>query len=1065
MRRLLLLSTCCLSLAASAAIITERNDLNIYPPDYATFVGSASHPGIDSCWIPYGTYTDGSGSTEYLRVTSNLVGVVCSAFDGCIERQYYWFQPGDRYLLYPTTNTAYYSRIENVDEFLEPFLLTNNTTRILDLLNTMDRRRYCLRQGPVFYATQYGEYPMLEQYLAREETGDDWDGTHYQCHAGTAAKYGGRKLDALVAQGASIEPPIPSGWTSDLPFKAADSNLWATVWPTYSAVTNDIHFYPAYTNTTQYYNRSWPDWIELTSNEIWGYDIYSSRWWDDYIPGRGYDLEEAVKRMPLPYTMEDVLSADTGWKYEVPPVETGSYWTVSGPLGNFRLSEYYPQYQTWDNWSSPYPTNYYVEITHSENFYGFYIYDIATSELAYQDSASGDDDTDVLYFGGYHAQRTRLFANQDDYIHWTNGTTRLDWKRLGIICQLERQMEQTYEPIYYTDRLPLWRMGTRHELGYQSAPVEITFPAAQYSGQEMGPVAGLFNNASWSLNNDSYHSSTNISEWSTPTCRTPIPAISEGAQFDNAGQPIYLGEENATNLLAFLVSELERYTTNRLVHVGFYGSWGAASGRMALEYQASYSEGVEMVTMPSNTVEVSASDGFSESSWRESPIAQSDWHFGGSGTNFTFRPDSPYSGSATLEYRKSDLTSHLDLDYNKNAGFDFGSDGSVTMPTVTFTAVGGGPVTNWLWRMDGIETFDESMCIRTVTSEGVTWHFNATGADIFYTYGGSYRFVTGTMLDAGSYYVNYESLGEIPSSWTSPSLAATWHPDTCEVASIVTDYGELNPFSVRIGYDSTNDSRVALASITKEAHPTFTWASEDTRTATINMFESSYSALDRDKVHELRRSELELLLCARGASYANDTAPSTINMGNNSFNWQSISNHGWRDFRYLQGTTVQTLQSANNARYNMLANLSAACKTKCADLGGMPIGAIANVGRLTQNERNSFMADLRSATVSGTFIIKGSDADDPEQGEYNGMWIGAEYIDGEWEITALGRVTPPPPPAPVYPYLIGSCGWECFIDYTPSNRTNSYYDVRVDGFQAPMVKTLWKFKNLRDPNL
>ena len=38
-------------------------------------------------------------------------------------------------------------------------------------------------------------------------------------------------------------------------------------------------------------------------------------------------------------------------------------------------------------------------------------------------------------------------------------------------------------------------------------------------------------------------------------------------------------------------------------------------------------------------------------------------------------------------------------------------------------------------------------------------------------------------------------------------------------------------------------------------------------------------------------------------------------------------------------------------------------------------------------------------------------------------------------------------------------------DITADPATNVYEAVSVDGHQDQMIKTLWKFKNLRDPNL
>ena len=62
-----------------AAIITERNGT------FADIPSNAAE-SVSSPYIPYGTYTDGSGSTEYLRVGTNLVGAVASAIDGLWER-------------------------------------------------------------------------------------------------------------------------------------------------------------------------------------------------------------------------------------------------------------------------------------------------------------------------------------------------------------------------------------------------------------------------------------------------------------------------------------------------------------------------------------------------------------------------------------------------------------------------------------------------------------------------------------------------------------------------------------------------------------------------------------------------------------------------------------------------------------------------------------------------------------------------------------------------------------------------------------------------------------------
>ena len=108
------------ALPLHAAIITERNDVFSSFPESAIFRGTSAAPGIESQWIPYGTYTGGSGGTEYLRVTSNLVGVVASVFDG------YW----ERYNIGVNSST-------NIRDYAYGELWTNDTRRVLDYINAI----------------------------------------------------------------------------------------------------------------------------------------------------------------------------------------------------------------------------------------------------------------------------------------------------------------------------------------------------------------------------------------------------------------------------------------------------------------------------------------------------------------------------------------------------------------------------------------------------------------------------------------------------------------------------------------------------------------------------------------------------------------------------------------------------------------------------------------------------------------------------------------------------------------------------------------------------------------
>lgn len=547
-----------------AAIITERNDLWTYPPNYAVFEGDALDPGIAPQWIPYGTFTQGIGSNEYLRVTSNLTGVVASSFDGYYERSYVPLQDFD-----PTnhwsfdekvTLTPLYHDFTNfVDngEFLES--ATNNSLRILDRLNA-EYFLGCISNNNQTYAYRRLYTGLLEPNLAHEE-----NTYSYPFHNGVARGFGSRTLDNLVYEtGATLEPLISVGWSPELPFKASDSNEWAGVWPIYSTLTNDIHFFPASGNDSSRYYR-WHLGSMVTApqthdgwfypqhlSEIWGGDVYGN-----VGTGTGADLEIALSQMPLQFDMEDVLSVDTGWKYEYPPVVTGSYWTVWGPLGNFRLNLAYDagSSKVWDNYQEPYPTNYYVEITYADGSgYELYIFDIPTSENVYQYHVAGGDDEDYLALGDYHAQRTLLISNQDDYRHWRNMTRRLDWKRLGIICQLERQMEQTYKPRQEEDYIPLFDSYATVTRNY-TAGIEV--PIVDDEGYIVATTNFNASGASWIAGAYTTRYETNSVGMSYPMARLS-PVEHSGKILANMGSSwtLQVAKSEFENLMEGIVSDV-----------------------------------------------------------------------------------------------------------------------------------------------------------------------------------------------------------------------------------------------------------------------------------------------------------------------------------------------------------------------------------------------------------------------------------------------------------------------------------------------------------------------------
>ncbi len=384
-----------LALAASAlhaAIITEQNDLYLYLPDYATFRGTSAAPGINSCWIPYGTYTGGSGGTEYTRVTSNLVGVVFSAYDGLIERDYY----PEKY----AWNLYWHDHYPS-----------NSTMRVFDWLN----------RG------RYGEDRPIEHWLARVEAeNDEWwqqgDGTNLY-HRGVMSTYGSRKLDALVG-----EAPIPilTSWSETLPFRAADSNAWANVFPGFSALKFDTNIWPAETNETvnPVYERPWLG--DLRWPGAW---LYPSDW--GVVGGQDYydsaqALAHVMMRIPLSHTIKDVLSGDTGW-------------------------------------------------------------------------------------------------NDNDYAHWSNATTRLDWKRLGIICQFERQAEITTDNCSQ-GYLPFISSEATRNKGYEA---EYTIPSITIPPEGPGSVLATISTSDieWSLATNHVTNVVSVIGTCHPTARIIPPTL------------------------------------------------------------------------------------------------------------------------------------------------------------------------------------------------------------------------------------------------------------------------------------------------------------------------------------------------------------------------------------------------------------------------------------------------------------------------------------------------------------------------------------------------------------
>ena len=253
------------TLPLHAAIITERNDVFSSFPESAIFRGTSAAPGIESQWIPYGTYTGGNGGTEYLRATSNLVGVIASVFDG------YW----ERY-------NIVYNGSTNIFDYAYGELWTNDTRRILDRIN--DSRRLQIHGDWQGIMTNHHFLVAIEDDLC-------------STNGGLSFIFGSRALDSLAGFTA---PPIPTSWTESIPFGASDADAWVSVFPTYDMITNDVYFL---TDTTRVPNR-WRYIVDWMDN-----GLYNAG--DDFDAACEELLDEVDKRF-IPVTLPEVLGHDTG---------------------------------------------------------------------------------------------------------------------------------------------------------------------------------------------------------------------------------------------------------------------------------------------------------------------------------------------------------------------------------------------------------------------------------------------------------------------------------------------------------------------------------------------------------------------------------------------------------------------------------------------------------------------------------------------------------------------------------------------------------------------------------
>ena len=985
-------------------------------------------------------------------MTSNLMGVGASALGGAMERRsviagYSAYNCLMRPMALPSDG---YWRDHG--EYLAS--ATNCSLRIADQLNggvlLYEFSRY--NNEDTYY---YNLGDSIEIMLADEG---------YYGASGVASSYGSRVLDNLTG---NVSPPISSSWSSTLPFNPADSNLWKNVWPTFATCTNDLHFFPmSEGRRLDYsYSRSW--YFDLVY-DVWGADIYQAY----------RDLVDAVGKIPLDYTVEDVLSYDTGWKYEVPPVCTSDWWTVSGPTGSFRLNKINADFNGWDYYdSSPW-----LSLILYDWGYRFDITDAGTLQTIYQYDTPGDFNSEFLSLGDYTAQRTRLYADTDDYVHWRNGTTRLDWKRLGIICQLERQMEITYTD-GTEDTMPFRKVSGHHHQAYLAENVQMpTLSATRQGETNVFSFASL--GASFSLDNEIFDTETNELSWTYPTCRAPAPTVVGGAVIgDGYYDSIYLDEQTAKDWILACVAAI---ATNADMEA-MLASYEPVDVRLAFSLIAPSAESYDMnitahpideyangfVIVPSNSVEVASVSGMNLSTRTILPLEDyyTEWPtLAWVGFNYNYLNFGIYS----------DSTADLRLEYIAQEIFD-NENGTIVTPAITLQSVGSGAPTNWMWQTTGLSS--GGRWERTFDGSEIVWKcYKLSGADEYEAVTIDYQTHPETNWTVSihdrdearyGYYGNIGVVGNgsgpLPRSMSVPSYTVTWHSSYRKEPSYAhgtSDDLKNEEFFYPVGqYEGdTNDFRTISFSMSKYARAAYTY-SEGRESDIMEAFDGQAW----DRVYSRTRHSLQMLLSATGDSSMSDSVDIC---DDSSFGWESSLPNRDRRFRLASWGDATSLNNDNINRYNLLNGLSEQCRSRCSERGGMNVDATDEFARIRQQEEyDDYMSSLNRATVIGKYRI--SVATDAANDIL--LWLSATVqksdVDGSIEVQGsvsgfIGRGdSPDPGPLPI---PIGSKTWQYEIEnWGASSVTNDTYytSVRVDGRQSPVIKTLWKFKNLRDPNL
>lgn len=1035
-----------------ASIVTERNDWSVVPPNYATFAGSRSVPGIQSCWIPYGTYTDGEGGTEYMRVTSNLTGVVASVLDGYIERSgalgytfgMGWPSRDTRMLMVPATN--YYSGA-TIDLHI---ITANDTRRIIDVFNDFDLFWATNHHGMTTVRIDWSE-GMIEDSFASPQTnydtiydeygepvGEAW----YYYQYGAAAQYGSCRLDELV--GGAVEPPIPAEWTTALPFVASASNEWVNVWPVYAALTNDIHILRAPDDTNHVYAAKYKrnalrDWIGAIPPIGNGHLMDPETWkmvWGADVDAEADNLSQALERIPINHTIEDVLKVDPGWRYEPEVVIASNQWEI---------------------------------------------------------------------------------AETNEFSHWRNGTRRLDWKRLGILCQMERHMEQTYKYRAEEDELPYVNVEARCGKSY-SATVE-----AELSPTNEGYMVEIdLSEVSWEPSTNRVDVWTNDTGWTFPLARVGAPGVGGGVTGGDEGMSLELTADMVKDALQHAIWDLGEAVYTNLVSISNYiesvtttnaaevvGTTNITSGYWVERRTTTATEPVIYATGSVNRVSthyypptspvVAELPGLTNIVWFSRPYMD---------TNLVTYSDYAFvtSNVAVTEYAAATnfvtVVDHAEVTSNAWMVMGARAETNVLDATTDHWERANEQLIYGGWGPDVI-IWSEHIGIPGANDTRVLISNNVRLATITYVTNSvaNTNFVTHTDITATTNLVaitNFidhmsvtnrreitfilESNLDFSALEFSPGVllgfAYPWMYDySVPIGS--GDVIHLQDFEIPIGYipDGTNIVLDLNLGIHKSVSGIWTNHGSDYQEDIIRSFTHTYMPTNLwtdGFIAELAFPSLDVMLSTRGrvaSRYMNDTGLSgrILKAAKRKMAWDYLATNAWsqsqRQFRMNPVYDAKgSLRESDLNRYDMLQNLNIAVRDRFRDMTGKDASMVEERASIDSGDEQAIMDAIASTnTTAGIVVTSLSDWDTTADfftfrcavdmygdivENVSGMFIsGAETWMGD-----------------DYSLAIGEAHWEV-EEMQFAGPTNENAAVSVDAHQNQMIKTLWRFKNLRDPNL